>query len=126
MPDRPSLKKHMIISMCDLLDTEAFRNNQVNLITPLGIISGKPFKYSDKDKPQSAEDILSKVEEEIANEYKKTYSIEPPLPGNDGFVVLENVTIRRNGSNISTKMSLLTIFFDQIIGVSLGAFSANK
>ena len=45
---------------------------------------------------------------------------EPVIVGNDGYIILKDVKIRSTSSNTITHMPFMVVFYDQIIGVSIG------
>ena len=119
--DRQSIKKFLISDLYLLTNEEELKNNDINLFTPLGIISGKPYHYStDNLNEYLATDLMAKLFEKITNTYKSKYSIENSIPENDGFIVLQDVIIRSNNSVNIIKVPQLVVFYDQIIGITLG------
>jgi hypothetical protein len=89
-------------------------------LTPSGIISGRLLKRSNGEKPTDGKDLIAEAVESFSKKYKEVYNIENFVPGNDGFVILEDVTIRQIGSDSIFKLEQLTVFYDQIVGISLG------
>ncbi len=120
----PSMKKFLISRFSFLPNIEGFEDNDINLLTPAGIISGKIFKLSDTNKENSPVDLLVKVTSNIAKEYKDTYNIET-VPDNDGFIVLQDVKLRQTGASSLVNLPQLTVFYDQIIGIFFGNLSID-
>jgi hypothetical protein len=103
--------------------SDELKNKKLILLTTAGIISGKhkPDPKMDKklnlkelDK-ESASSLTTKFVAIISSDYKKSYSVKSPLPGDDGFILLEDVTIQ-TGDTVKCLTSLV-VFFDQIIGI---------
>lgn len=117
----PTLKKFLINDLSLLSLPGGFGKNQLILITAAGTISGELINDSDEEKSEfSSADVVAKFIDKAATDYKKEYEIPEDqwLAGNDGCVVLKNVTIR-NGSS-TTNIPVLAVFFDQIIAASVG------
>lgn len=118
--NKPSLKKTIISNLAMLKNVDGFKDNSLLLLTSVGIISGKVIDIKDTENLNGSEYLASLIKE-FSKDYKKeNYSDESTyLPGNDGHITLVNVTILKdNGS--TTKIPILTVFFDQVIGVSIG------
>ena len=118
----PTFKKVLINDFSFLsLPSDEIGNNQLILITAAGTIIGELINDSDEEKSEfSSTDFIAKFIENTATDYKKEHEIPEDqwLTGNDGCVVLKNVTIR-NGSS-TTNLPVLAVFFDQIIAASVG------
>lgn len=118
-----SLKKNTILSFSRIPSIKGMENNDVILITAAGAISGTLIKetYADND----IEGILNTAATNSAIGYRKERGIADnvPLDGNDGFITLKDVTIR-NGNTV-LRQPFLCVFFDQIIGVSIGKLNTN-
>jgi hypothetical protein len=123
--DRPSIKKFLITRMCAIPNVEGLENNDINFLTPAGIISGKIYEYSDEDDTKKTSDILAHVTEDFTTEYKETYEVKSPLPENDGFIMLQDVKLRHISTNIIINLPQLTVFYDQITGIFLGNLSID-
>ena len=107
----PTLKKMVINDLSLLSLPSEFGKNQLILITAAGIISGELPEDSDEEKNDfSSVDVISKFIGKIGTDYKKEYEIPDDqwISGNDGYVVLKNVTIR-NGS-CTTNVPVLAVF----------------
>ncbi len=124
--DRPSLKKIIISNLCNITELEALKDNDINLLTPSGIISGRLSKRSNEEEPTNGNDVLAETMEGFSQRYKEVYNIKNSVPGNDGFIILENVTIRQIGSESTCILDQLTVFYDQIVGISLGKITVHS
>ena len=116
-----SLKKELTINMADLLTAEAMEKNKIAIITSIGLITGRyptEKELEDKDNSNSA---LTKFCTNIGNEYKKTLSLSETdkLPGDEGYLYLVDVVIK--APNQSYRLPFMIVFFDQIIGISMGS-----
>lgn len=117
----PSLKKILINDLSLLSLPGEFGKNQLVLITAAGTISGELIEKIDGEQKEfSSSDVIAKFIEKVGTDYKKEHEIsdEQWIEGNDGYIVLKNVTIR-NGS-ATTNIPVLAVFFDQIIAASVG------
>lgn len=92
------------------------KNDHLVLVTSAGIIMGDPAISEETD---SATSSLVDISKDIAGEYRKNNNIpDSPLDGNDGFICLKNVTVK--SPHTTSHFSFLIVFFDQIIGISIG------
>lgn len=114
----PSLKKLLISELAYASVVEELKNNEVFLVTPVGIIRGRPV---DREKPG----MLSELVGLLAEKHMKDIGLEEGTraPGNDGYFVLQNAVVKEG--NNSYKFGELVVFYDQIIGISLGKPSEN-
>mgnify|MGYP004462421655 CR=1 FL=1 len=110
-----TLKKDLILKFSCMPTLPELANNHLLLVTATGVISGDIITDSESD---TALSILAKVSKSIADDYKNDEGTTDSLDGNDGFIALKNVTIK--SSNCITTLDFLNVFFDQIIGVSIG------
>jgi len=104
-----SLKKMIIRTLAVAPQTDMFANNQVILTTAAGVIAGKVVEENSE---KQGDMIFSTMLDTIAEKY------EADIEGNDGYMLLSNVTVI-NG-NARTNLKNLIVFYDQIIGVTLG------
>lgn len=123
--NKPSMKKSVILTFADI---SAQVENNLILMTPFGLICGK---VSDAEVP-TEEDLnkisgLATVEEgaavtaTILNAARHNYG-ESPVVGTDGYLALTDVTVKSpSGKNF--KIGNLVVFYDQIIGITLGNFT---
>lgn len=111
-----SLKKYITTEFAGMAFNDSTKSNRLILVTSAGVIIGDPVISEETD---SAISSLANVSKDIANEYREKNSIpDSPLDGNDGFICLKNVTIK--SPHTTTNIPFLNVFFDQIIGISLG------
>lgn len=121
--DIPSAKKQTIVDFYAWMASEKYENKSLIIFTSAGIISGKPvvdFEKSDAKAELNSKEsyaMTCKLLATIGDAYKKSYSIKSPLPGNDGFIMLKDVTVKSAG--IESSFTSMVVFFDQIIGISL-------
>ena len=109
-----TMKKSVIqaFSSAPLLD--GLENNNVILVTALGLISGKMLTEENLDNP-------GKIYDSILRAASKSFG-DDEVSGNDGYLALTEATIKTvNGRNID--LGNVVIFYDQSIGVSLGNIS---
>jgi len=115
--ERPSLKRTIIKSFAYAPEVDALKDNHFTLMTSLGFIQGRiPAEESGV--------TLQVFSDAIYDNYRKDFNLgeDAKTPGNDGFLVLEDVTLR-TPTNVTYNMKELIIFYDQIIGVTLSADS---
>ena len=119
---RVSLKKTIINSLFSLIDTDNFKDNHLILTTPVGVISGKPFS-PDPDQtfdPSTIDVVFEEVLQHVTSDYFESNTCnESDLSENDGYLFLTDVTVRFSNSCIS-KHPFMAVFYDHIIGVTLG------
>lgn len=113
-----SLKKCIITIFSNMPSIDGLEKNKVMLVTAAGIIYGTPAVLDD-DLNDPA-NLLCKSVKTFADAYREHNNIPDNtfLDGNDGAVTLKDVTICSENFKINTPF--LCVFFDQIIGVSLG------
>lgn len=104
-----SLKKMIIRTLAMAPQTDMFANNQVILTTAAGVITGK---IVEENSEKQGDMIFSTILDTIMEKY------EADIEGNDGYMLLSDVTVI-NG-NARTTLKNLIVFYDQIIGVTLG------
>lgn len=113
-----SLKKYLVAHFAQMPCVEGMENNELILITAAGIISGT-FAIATDDVSDPA-NLLAATTNELAHVYREDCGIpvDATLDGNDGCIALKDVTIRNGQNTFNTPF--LCVFFDQIIGASLG------
>lgn len=119
-----SLKKEIIEKLALITGTQTDSSEKLNeniiVVTPAGVIEGHC----------SASEIeagkLGHAIGYLVDEYIKNNGInEDDFPhDNDGYFILNDVTIHTSLSG-SIKMPELVLFYDQVIGVSLGKSSPS-
>lgn len=118
-----SLKKSLIIAMSCIPEVEGLEENNLILTTSAGIISGKVPSEQEIDDENSLYGVLYKICDNTKEEYLKNISSadsEPVIVGNDGYIILKDVKIRSTSSDTITHMPFMVVFYDQIIGVTIG------
>lgn len=118
-----SLKKSLIIVMSCIPEVEGLEENNLILTTSAGIISGKVPSEQEIDDENSLCGVLYKICDNTKEEYLKNISStdsEPVIVGNDGYIILKDVKIRSTSSDTITNMHFMVVFYDQIIGVTIG------
>ena len=115
-----SLKKEIIKNFIFLPDLDALKNNKIVLATALGLVSGRLPSDEEVENKESLNAALVKICSDTANEYKSNLSLSETdnLPDNDGYIYLVDVEIK--SSNAVFKTPFMVVFYDQIIGVSIG------
>lgn len=119
----PSFKKQLIQSFACLPSFKELEGNELVVVTPLGLIVGTLAKTSAEnsdDKDLIASTFLAKLSMEFCDKYREENSLdkEQPLANSDGFLSLTDVTIKT--SNNTFNLGFLNVFFDQIIGITIG------
>lgn len=115
-----SLKSYMIDSYAKLIQVEELEVDNTNLIllTSLGAIQGTHLNADESNKENT---LLKKVNDIAENEY---FIDNSDIQGNDEYVALEDVLlITPNGDKV--KFPHLNVFYDQVIGVTVGNLNAN-
>nr|DAD74983.1 MAG TPA: hypothetical protein [Siphoviridae sp. ctA995]DAV84218.1 MAG TPA: hypothetical protein [Caudoviricetes sp.] len=118
-----SLKKSLIIAMSCIPKVEGLEENNLILTTSAGIISGKVPSEQEIDDENSLCGVLYEICDNTKEEYLKNISStdsEPVIVGNDGYIILKDVKIRSTSSDTITHMNFMVVFYDQIIGVTIG------
>ena len=86
----------------------------VAFITAAGIITGTVLRMPSDD----SNELIPLVTKQSSIDYFEKYRVSSQcVPGNDGMILLGNATLQ-HGSE-STHFEYLTVFYDQIIGVTL-------
>ncbi len=126
----PSLKKSVVLSLYSLpgINTSGlpedgaidFAGLQLVIITSGCMITGKPLL--DDYEPSSSEAMLVLIEASLKaakKEHQDTFKYNGQLSGNDGGILLRDVTIRYALDYVVT-MPALFVFFDQILAITVG------
>ena len=119
-----SMKKSVILVFSEA-STQI--KNSLILMTPMGLICGK---VSAAEIP--TEEELNKIHgcattEESASVIATLLSAarhnygDDPIIGNDGYLALTDVTVKGSGG-ATFNVGNLVVFYDQIIGITLGSF----
>lgn len=116
-----SAKKTMILNHYHMLslENEPIKDNQLILVTPLGLIFGKPINFENEDDIDKNKVVFAAILDELNSQFLEDLKKDNrELDPNDGYILLQDVTIR-NG-NTTSNIPLLTVFYDQIIGITIG------
>lgn len=115
--DNPSMKKTLISSYCAMPSTEALANNSIIVVTPCGVITGNPLSDNESDNTIK---LLDDLNIRIAKNYREDFGIsyDTSLPDNDGFFTLKDASLI--SGSVTTNLGFINIFYDQVIGISLG------
>lgn len=125
--DIPSLKKTLVTCLLDITGDGPLKGNKLILATAAGMIIGEPIsdedvselKVEDLNEPSKVTlKVLTSCAESCSEGYKKAHNVDYPLSGNDGYVVLKNATLKT--LNAEYVLASFIVFYDQIIGVSIG------
>lgn len=113
-----SLKKHLITHLASITQVEGMENNEIILVTATGTITGSLAKVAD-DASDSVE-ILIKTTQHLISSYRENNNIpsDSTLDGNDGCILLKNARVQTDHGTLT--YAFLCVFFDQIIGISVG------
>jgi hypothetical protein len=118
--DHPSLKKSIIFDLYSVLDTLKPEGSKIVLLTAAGVVTADPVNPDEINTEKPDGSLITAVKH-LSDNYRKLYKQESPAPGNDGYIVLRNARLRSLGQD--TSFDVLIVFFDQIIGVTIGGFS---
>lgn len=113
-----SLKSCLIDSYKRITQIDKFGLNQNSLIllTSIGTIYGKEFKC---DESSVEKTVINKANEFADEEY---FNENKDIQGNDEYIALEDVLIVTPRGD-QAKFTHLNVFYDQIIGVTVGNFT---
>ena len=108
-----TLKKEIILStMCMATDS----NNNLVCVTPSGMIVGTPVESTNiLNENDDMANWFSALNTRIENSLSSSNELNT---ANDGVILLKDVTIKSGIASYS--LPYLNLFFDQIIGISLG------
>jgi len=115
-----SLKKELIMDFSLLPNFQVLEKNRIYLATAMGLISGRvPSEEETEDKTNPIM-AFAQICHNTTNTYRAELSLSETdkLPGDEGYIFLVDVEIK--SQNLTYKMPFMTIFFDQIIGISIG------
>lgn len=115
----PSLKKQLIKSAACLPKVDGLQKNKLILATATGLIAGHPcLEIDDCKEGDDFSQFLFNILAQQTEEYCKHFGVEKPLAADDGYLILTDVTIQRENGVVN--MSNLIVFYDQIVGMSIG------
>lgn len=113
-----SLKTCLIDSYSNLIQLDKFDldHNNLVLITSLGTIYGKIFKFDESNTEKTVINQVNKISEE------RYFKDNKEISGNDEYICLENVLlVTPRGDKV--KFTHLNVFYDQVIGVTVGNYT---
>lgn len=112
-----SLKKYLIRGIATIPSIEGMEKNKIILVTSCGLIIGEIMKSTDDLSLSNA--FFTSVDT-LTSMYLEDNKLSPDsVPdGNDGYILLKNVTIKNNTGDIN--LPILCVFYDQIIGATIG------
>lgn len=93
-------------------DFDIFKDNRIAVLTSFGLVIGDLIDNSNEE-PTTLQSIFISMDESI----KKSYDEEKTDSEIGIFLTLENAEIITSGNNIN--LPIISIFYDQIIGLSL-------
>lgn len=106
-----NLNKHLILSFANLTKLKDFDKNNLILLTPSGIISGKIVSDEEIKELKFFNDFTN----ESVNCFIEETQESDKYPA---FIKLKDVTFK-NGA-FSYSVPFITVFLDQIVGVTIG------
>ncbi|MBC8589369.1 hypothetical protein [Paratissierella segnis] len=115
----PTLKKEIIMNFALSTNLEELKDSSIVLLTAAGTIIGKVANIKTDENGELTEVIPALINTVVKN-FKEKSSIEGSLPGNDGYILLQNAKVLHNNGS-TTNIAHLTVFFDHIIGVTIGS-----
>lgn len=109
-----TLKTELIYKLSFLITQEKFEQNDIILVTPAGVISGKPIFNT------CSSSFVNDFIQSVRNKYlvSKSQNEGILLDNNDEFILLENATLVCGTTKSFFKT--LTVFLDQVTAISLG------
>lgn len=110
-----SLKKTLIQNCFNAVNLEELKGNKVILITAAGMIIGTLSEDSDI----LADQIMLGINKSAIAAFKEETGNEE-VGGNDGYVCLTDATVKSTISNYSFQVPVIDVFYDQIIGITVG------
>nr|WP_072537043.1 hypothetical protein [Anaerococcus mediterraneensis] len=93
-------------------DIDIFKDNRIAVLTSFGLVIGDLINNSTEE-PTTLQSIFISMDESI----KKSFDEEKPDSEIGIFLTLENAKIITSSNNIN--LPIISIFYDQIIGLSL-------
>jgi len=112
-----TLKKQIVRTIAAAMQAEGMEQNKVIILTAGGLIAGTVYSEENFSKTDLSHCLVPGLAEAAVKDYDTSI-----LDGNDGYLPLSDVTIK-NGPNNSMKVPSLIVFYDQIIGITLGNFN---
>ena len=111
------LKKYLSTALASTTKIEGMTKNRLIVVTGAGTIIGRLASEDDTETQKLISDLVGRFTED----YKKDFlDSSEDLPDNDGFLVLVDAQLRSSDNNTFNFPSII-VFFDQIIGVTVGS-----
>lgn len=112
-----TLKKYLSVALASSTKVEGMTKNQLIVITGAGTIIGRLASEDDTE----AQKLLPNLANLLTEDYKKEFlDSSEDLPDNDGFLVLVDAQLLTSANNTVNFPSII-VFFDQIIGITVGS-----
>lgn len=109
-----TLKQYIIQGLATATNMEMLKNNKLILITPIGMISGHLCDEDNAGQDLSGKAVLSTITGQLVEKFGREN-----IDGNDGYLLLSDVKVQ-TGGNVTYNLPHLVVFYDQIIGATLG------
>ena len=93
-------------------DFDLFKNNRIAVLTSFGLVIGNLIDNAN-EKPTVLQSLFITMDEAI----KKSYDADEPDSEIGIFLTLENAEIITSGNKVN--LPIISIFYDQIIGLAL-------
>lgn len=116
---KPTLKKEIITNFAVSTNLEELKDSSIVLLTAAGTIIGKIANIKTDENGEPTE-VIPAIINTVVKDFSEKSSVEESLPGNDGYILLENAKVLHNNGS-TTNIAHLTVFFDHIIGVTIGS-----
>lgn len=104
--NNPTFKKFLTMSVALATTTDEFAEDSLIIVTHSGIIEGRYGEGS----------LLSSFSKGVKDKFDEAYPSD--LSGNDGHIILKNATLTTATGQFNFQE--LIVFYDQIVGVTLG------
>ncbi|GFI49724.1 hypothetical protein IMSAGC020_00924 [Lachnospiraceae bacterium] len=115
-----SLKKYLVDALSVLPNSKPLSDNDLIFVTPTGLIYGKPVSSDSSNIPSDINFPIDEICQHISSTYFDTFSCtESDLENHDGYLILTDVKVVSSGQ-VLFKHEFMVLFYDQIIGVTLG------
>lgn len=110
-----TLKKTIILGLAAATKVETLKNNKLLLVTPFGLVSGYLCDEENVNPVDAGAVLLNSLTKKLTEDFGKEN-----IDGNDGYLILSDVAIRTS-ENVTFNCPNLIVFYDQIIGATLGS-----
>lgn len=114
-----TLKKYLSIALASSTKVESMTRNQLVIVTGAGTIIGRLVSEDDSE----AQKLIPSLASRFTEDYKKEFiDSSEDLPDNDGFLTLVDAQLLTSSNNTVNFPSII-VFFDQIIGITVGSIN---